>query len=212
MALESAPSPIPNSANRYGIVSSSERSSVRTLPSTRSRRLRASSSTMISKYEFSRSITGKYADAFPCETEKVSSTIPARLVLRLELEKQARLAGARLGHRGDNLSAARVRKLGGVAHRFHLALAADELRQAAPGRALQARAQRPESRDLVDVDRLGDAFDARGAARLECEVSFDQPARIFGDRNRAGRRDGLHPRGEIGRVPDWRVFDIAGAG
>src|SRR5208282_2661422 len=88
----------------------------------------------------------------------------------------------------------------------------DELRQAAPGRALQARAQRPESRDPVDVDRLGDAFNARGAARLEREVSFDQPTRVFSDRNRAGRRDGLHPRGEIGRVPDWSVLDIAGAG
>src|SRR5208283_5688297 len=74
-AQAGCPSTIPSKPKRYGIVSSSERSSVSTLPLTLSRRLRASSSDEISKYECSKLITGRNAEALPCETENVSSTI-----------------------------------------------------------------------------------------------------------------------------------------
>ena len=36
--------------------------------------------------------------------------------------------------------------------------------------------------------------------------------RILADRDRAGRRDGLHPRSQIGGVPDRRVLNLTRAG
>ena len=101
---------------------------------------------------------------------------PARLRDRLELEEQPRLAGARLRHRRDDLPMPGLaRLLGGMLHRIHLALASDELRQPAPRRALQARAQRPEARHLENIDRLGDAFDPGRPQRLELKY----PAQSF---------------------------------
>ena len=96
--------------------------------------------------------------------------------------------------------------------RLHLALAPDELRQPAPRRALQPRAQRPEPGHLVNIDRLADAFDLGRPQRLEREIALDQLARLLADCDRAGRRERLHPRGEIGRMPDRRVFGLSAAG
>ncbi len=50
------------------------------------------------------------------------------------------------------------RKVSRVAHRLHLALASDELRRPASGRALQPRAQRAEAGHLANADRFADAL------------------------------------------------------
>ena len=148
----------------------------------------------------------------PCETENVSSTIQPDWFLALNSKNSrdlpvpaSAIAATICPCPAFACSAARV-------DRLHLALAADELRQAASGRTLQPRAQWPEPGHLVHIDRLGDAFDLGRAQRLEREVALDQFARLLADGDRSGRRERLHPRGEIGRVPDRRVFGMAAAG
>ena len=137
---------------------------------------------------------------------------PAGLRRRFELEEQSRLADARLRHRGNDLPVPRLGLIGGMLERLHLALAPDELGQPAAGRTLQPRAQRSEPGHLINVDRLADAFDSGRTQRFELEVAFDEFARLFSDRDRTGRRQRLHPRGEIGGVPDRRVLDLTRAG
>ena len=81
----------------------------------------------------------------PCEIEKVSSTIQPVCDVALNSKYSRDFSDPRLGHRGDDLSVSLARQFGGVLHRLHLALAADELGQPAPDSALQPRAQRPEA-------------------------------------------------------------------
>ena len=148
----------------------------------------------------------------PCETENGLQHHPARLILDLELEEQARLAGARLCHRGDDLAVTGLGLVGGGLHRIHLALAADELRKPTPGRSLQSGSQRSQPGHLIDVDRLADALDLGRSERLQREISFDQLARLLADCDRSGRRERLHPRGEIGGMADWSVLSLSAAG
>jgi hypothetical protein len=61
------------------------------------------------------------------------------LIFGLELEVEARLAGPRFGHRGDELTVAGFGLIGGVPERCNLAIATDELRQPAPGRWSRVR-------------------------------------------------------------------------
>src|ERR1019366_9946308 len=69
-----------------------------------------------------------------------------------------------------------------------------------------------QSDNLVNVYRLGDTFDPGWSECLELEISLDEFARMLADRDRSGWRDGLHPRCEIGRMADGRVFRVAIAG
>jgi hypothetical protein len=105
-----------------------------------------------------------------------------------------------------------LRALGRGLHRLHLALAANELGESAPSRSLQSRPQRPEARHLINVDRLAYAFDLGRAHRLQLKISLDELAGLLTGCNRASRRERLHPRGEIGRVPDRRVLCVSAAG
>jgi hypothetical protein len=66
----------------------------------------------------------------------------------LELEEQARLADTRLADRRDDLTMATAGEFEGIPHLLQFGLPADELRQSAPRRHLQTRAQRPEPNDL----------------------------------------------------------------
>ena len=70
---------------------------------------------------------------------------PARLVLALNSKNSRDLPAPASAIAATICPRPACAEFDGVLHRFHLGVAADELRQSAPGRALQTRAQRPES-------------------------------------------------------------------
>ena len=152
---------------------------------------------------------GQVCASFAVRNRESFQDHPAGLILGLGFKDEARLARARFSYRSDDLAVARARKLGRHEHCFHLAFAPDELCKAAPGCALQAGAQGTEPGHLVNIDQLGDAFYFGRTQRLELEISLDQFARLLTDRDRAGWRDGLHPRRQVGGVPNRRVLDMA---
>ena len=126
----------------------------------------------------------------------------------LELEKQARLADSRLGHRGDDLAVPRLGLLRRALERLHLGLPAHKLRQTAPRRALQPRAQRPQPRHFINVYRFAHSLNPSGAESLQREISFHQPPNGFAYRDRPRRRQSLQTRRKIGAVPDRCVLDV----
>ncbi len=99
-----------------------------------------------------------------------------------------------------------------VAERFHLALAPDELRQSAPGRDLQPRAQRAESRNLKNFNRFVDTSDPRRSQRFKLKVSFGQPPHTLADHDRAGIGQCLQPCRQTGGMAYRRVLGMALAG
>jgi hypothetical protein len=127
---------------------------------------------------------------------------------RLEFVEQPRFPHPWLGHRRDDLPEPRLCLIGGVLERFHLTLAPDKLCQPATCSPLQTRAQGSEPGHLINVDRLADTSDSGCAQRLENEVALAEPAGFLAHRDRTNRRRRLHPRGEVGGVADWRVFDL----
>jgi hypothetical protein len=130
----------------------------------------------------------------------------------LELEKQARLADSRLGHRGDDLAVPRLGLLRRALERLHLGLPAHKLRQTAPRRALQPRAQRPQPRHFINVYRFAHSLNPSGAESLQREISFHQPPNGFAYRDRPRRRQSLQTRRKIGPVPDRCVLDVTLSG
>ena len=126
-----------------------------------------------------------------------------------ELVEQARLADPRLADRRDDLAVTGAREF---AARDRVAPSRasrpDEFREPASRRSLQARSQRTQPDHLVNIDEFAEPFDAGRPERLQREVSLDEAARVFGNRNRAGRRERLHPRGEAGRMPNRRVLGV----
>jgi len=149
----------------------------------------------------------------PCATARPTNTrIPRSPAAFEELEAQAALAGARLGHDAHDLAVAglglRQRRL----ERLHVAFAPDETRESPRTRHLQPRAQRPRPHHLVNTDRLAEAFDPGWSERLELEISFHELTGVLADCDRSGGRHGLHPRGQVRGVPDRRIFGVAPAG
>src|SRR5262249_1842466 len=112
---------------------------------------------------------------------------PPRLAGGLELVEKARLADPGLGDYCDNLALPRLRQLGGVLHRLHLALATHEPRVTACRGALEASAQRPQPGDFIDFQRLADPLDTSGPQPLECEVALNHLAQRVANRDRARR-------------------------
>src|SRR5262249_28058623 len=102
-----------------------------------------------------------------------------------ELMEQARLAYARIGHRGDDLAASGLGGFRRVLERLHLGVAANEFRVASSGRALQPRAQRAETGYLKNLDGLGHAFNPCRTNRPELEISLDKFPRRFANHYRA---------------------------
>src|SRR5438128_334322 len=96
-------------------------------------------------------------------------------------------------------------------HRLDLALAPDELGEAAPGRPLQACPHWSEPRDLEQFDRLADAFDPGRAKSFELKIALDQSSHISANYGRTGRGEGLKPRSETGRVSNRAIFGLLGA-
>ena len=130
------------------------------------------------------------------------------LPAHLEFVEQARLADSRLGHGGDDLPAAAARLIERLVELLELGAAADELRQAARRRHLQARPQRADSHHLVHVDRIGDALDSGRAQRFQVEVAGREFLGLLGDDDRACRRQRLHPRRQAHRMANRRVLGV----
>ena len=76
-----------------------------------------------------------------------------------ELVDQPRLAHPGLADDGDHLAVARTGLAQDPAQVLDLGVAADEAREAAQRRRLQARARLPRPGQLEDLDRLGEALD-----------------------------------------------------
>ena len=98
----------------------------------------------------------------------------ARTAAFEKLETQAALAGTRRGDDADDLAVTGARLLQCGVEGLHVGVAADEARESARARDLEPRAQRAQSRHLVNVDRLADAFDPGRAERLEREIALDE--------------------------------------
>jgi hypothetical protein len=105
-----------------------------------------------------------------------------------------------------------------MAHLRQFRLASDELREAPSHRTLQSRAQRSQTGDLVNVDRLTNALDPGRSQRLNREVTFDQFAQGLADRDRSRSCERLQSRRKT-RVDynagattafDWTRFESLG--
>ena len=94
-------------------------------------------------------------------------------------------------------------------HRRHLTLAPDEPRQAAPRRELKVRPQRPSAHHLVHFDRPVESLYCRRPQRAELEVAFAHSLRRLTGGDRTRWRRGLHPRRQIGHMPDRRVLGMS---
>src|ERR1700692_775940 len=92
--------------------------------------------------------------------------------------------------------------------RLHLALPPDESSEPAARRALQPGAQRSEAGDLVYVDRVAHAFDFGRTQTVEKEVALTELPDLFSRRDGTDRRQHLHPRGEVGGMPNRRVLRV----
>src|SRR5712692_11741125 len=84
---------------------------------------------------------------------------PSRAATFGELVAESALAGPRIAGHTDDLRVSRHRFLERRFEGFHLALPADELREAARARHLELRSERSESLELVDPDRFLHSFD-----------------------------------------------------
>ena len=82
-----------------------------------------------------------------------------------ELVDQPRLAHPGLADDGDHLAAAGAGLAQDPAQMLDLGVAADEAREAAQGRGLQARARLTRPRQLEDLDRVREALDGDGPER-----------------------------------------------
>src|SRR4029450_11974110 len=91
---------------------------------------------------------------------------PALHAMRVhELPVEARLADAGLAQHRDHLPVSALGLLEGPAQLIELAVAADEAREPARGRRVQARSHRARPDDLVDLDPLRAAAPPRRRAR-----------------------------------------------
>jgi hypothetical protein len=87
-------------------------------------------------------------------------------------------------------------------------VAADELRQPAPGSRLQARPRRASSRNLVDLHRVGESLDRHRPPRLDLDIALHEIERGRRQQDGAGVGDLLHPRGQVRGLADGRVVHV----
>ena len=121
---------------------------------------------------------------------------------------QARFSDPRLADRGDHLPATRTHPLQRAAHLRQFMLAAYEPRESTPRGGFKARAQRTQPGNLVYLDKIAHAPDPRRPQPPQRKVARAQSLGSFGHRDRANRRQRLHPRGQAGAMADRRIFDV----
>ena len=87
-------------------------------------------------------------------------------------------------------------------------VAADELGHPSRGAGLEAGSGRHRAGQFED--RRGDfeALHGHGSERADLDVAFGQPQGVRGDQRGSCLCHMLHPRGEMGRLPDGRVVHV----
>src|SRR5262249_31316959 len=108
--------------------------------------------------------------------------------------EQARLAYARLRHRGDDLAVAGPGLFSRAAECRHLPLPSYEPRVTACSCQLQASPQRSQPGHFIETERFTDSLDLGRSERLKEEVALTQLSDLFGCGNRSDRRQRLHSR------------------
>src|SRR5438132_14427067 len=98
-----------------------------------------------------------------------------------KLEAESALPRAGLRHHTDHLPVTGLRLLECRLERRHVRIAADEAREAAAARDIEARARGAEPAEHEDVHGLDHAFDAEGAEVVEREVARRQRRRGVAD-------------------------------
>jgi hypothetical protein len=123
-----------------------------------------------------------------------------------ELEAHAALADAGVADDADRPTVRGERRLEEPPESRELALAADEAREPAPARDVEARAERARAGELVDAYRHAHALQRRRAAIAKREEPLYQPRRVLGHADRAGRGHLLDAGREADRVAERRVL------
>jgi hypothetical protein len=75
-----------------------------------------------------------------------------------------------------------------------------EAREAACGRSLHARPDRPGASDFKHVDGRPHPLHRHGAERLDCDVALSEAEGIDRQTDTPGERQLLHPPGEVRRL------------
>jgi hypothetical protein len=122
-----------------------------------------------------------------------------------ELPVEPGLADAGLAADADDLAVAGTGARQGLGKLLELGRAPDEPGQPAGGRGLEARAPRPGTRQLVDLDGLAQAFDRDGAEGPDLDVALGEPQDAGGHEDRAGHSHLLHAGGEVSGLTDGGV-------
>src|SRR5262249_28379838 len=106
---------------------------------------------------------------------------------------KAALAGSRLGDYADDLRVSRNRPLERRLESSHLALTADELREAARVGNVQARPHSPHALELVDMNRVTYPFDLERSEIAELEEPSHQLRSMLRQVRAPRRSKLLHP-------------------
>ena len=125
-----------------------------------------------------------------------------------EFVEQARLAHARLSHHRDDLAMSRLCSLQCSTELRQLRAPADEPGQASHCCRLKPGARRTRTGELIDLHRLGHAFDRHRAPSLERHEAFDQLERRRGHQGAAGRSQLLHAGSQMGGLPHGGVIHV----
>jgi hypothetical protein len=111
---------------------------------------------------------------FPCATAWPSLTVMPRAAALGELPAQPALARACGGYHADDLAVPRLGLGQRRLERRHVGVPADEARQAAGARDVEARSSRPRADEPVHPQWLAHAFDAEVTEVLQLKIVADQ--------------------------------------
>jgi hypothetical protein len=125
-----------------------------------------------------------------------------------ELVREAGLADAGLAHDGDDLAVAPCCPVQDPAQVLDLGVPADEAREAAKRRSLQARPGPTRSRQLEDLDQVREALHRDGSERPDLDVALGQPHGGARQPHRPRRRELFQTCRQMGRLADGRVVQV----
>ena len=149
---------------------------------------------------------GRKGTSFVCENAvRLVDRDLARATALGELVAEPALSRSRFGDHADDLRVPRNRLLERGVQSRHLALASDELGEAACAGDVEAAVHAAHALELEDVQRIVHSFDPSFTKVAELKVTRDQLRSVLGEIGRVGGRDLLHPRRQVGRMSKRRV-------
>src|SRR5262252_6818896 len=188
---------------------SSERSSVSSLPATRSRMARGSSRSWIRQYALSSSMTARYGVALPYETNPLSST--SHPCVRCDRENSQTRRDLPKPASPTTATAcpcpAAARSSACASCCSSRSRPTKRVRPAC-GARLKAGASRDAAGQLVDRGGSLEPLHGHRAERLHLDMAFGQPQGVAGDQSGPGLGHLLHPGGEVGGLPDRGVVHV----